>query len=183
MIIGLSGYGQSGKDTIASYLAGYGFKRLAFADALKDIALDVDPLLSSIAPWHDPTPLHLSTVVKAHGWEHTKREFPDSRIFLQRLGVAVRQHLDPDAWVKAVTRQFEVGLDYVITDVRFPNEADALVERGAVMVRVHRPGVGAVNAHHSETALDAYPFAHHVYNDGTLEKLNVNVNILMSVLR
>ena len=38
MIIGICGFKSSGKDTIADYLIqNYGFKRLSFASALKDI--------------------------------------------------------------------------------------------------------------------------------------------------
>ena len=38
MIIGLSGYARSGKDTVAETLVNeYGFKRVAFADKIKDL--------------------------------------------------------------------------------------------------------------------------------------------------
>lgn len=167
-LIGLSGYAQSGKDTLGAIAVNhYRFTRLAFADALKRVALDSDP--------------YTNHLVQAHGWEGAKR-VPEVRTLLQHLGIAVREHVDPDAWVNAALRHVSPGGRYVITDVRFPNEAQAIKDRGGVMVRVHRPGVAAVNAHVSETALDGWDFDHHVYNDGSLDKLGVRAALLLEAV-
>jgi hypothetical protein len=60
--------------------------------------------------------------------------------------------------------------------VRFPNEAEALssyadVGDGAILIRVERPGVGPVNRHISETALDDWPFPVVIVNDGSPEQM------------
>jgi hypothetical protein len=173
LIVGLSGYGQSGKDTAAAFMADYGFTRLAFADPLKAVALACDPGMADIET------RSLRSIVERYGWEKTKQYFPDARIFLQHLGVAVREHVDPDAWVNALFRQTSPGRRYVVTDVRFPNEATAIKARGGIVVRVHRPGVGAVNAHMSETALDDWDFDAHLFNDGDLDALRVHVQQML----
>jgi dephospho-CoA kinase len=46
LIIGLSGYAQSGKDTVAELLClNYGFKRIAFADAIREGVVRLNPML------------------------------------------------------------------------------------------------------------------------------------------
>ena len=44
MIIGLTGYAQSGKDTVAKILIEqYGFTRVAFADKIRELLYEMDP--------------------------------------------------------------------------------------------------------------------------------------------
>jgi len=61
--------------------------------------------------------------------------------------------------------------NYVITDVRFQNEAEVIVNHGGSIWRVQRPGVEAVNAHVSEWEMDNYNFDNILVNDGNLEQL------------
>lgn len=180
LLVGMSGYAQVGKDTAGGMMVeDADFKRLAFADVLKTVALDVAPMMA--APAHGDYG-DLATIVGDFGWEHAKRHYPDSRVFLQRLGVAIRQHVDPDAWVKAALRHVRPGGRYVITDVRFPNEAQAIKDAGGYIVRVTRPGVEAVNAHVSETALDGWDFDAFLVNNGTLADLRNRVHIFLGSL-
>lgn len=47
--------------------------------------------------------------------------------------------------------------DWIITDVRFPNEADAILAKGGLVIRVNRNSYEPVGTEHrSETALDDY---------------------------
>ena len=47
MIIGLSGYAQSGKDTVAEILVEeYGYTRVAFADIIKQAVYLLDPIVN-----------------------------------------------------------------------------------------------------------------------------------------
>lgn len=177
MIIGLSGYAQTGKDTAAGFMAPRGVERLAFADPLKAVALDLNPFVYNTSE----RIVRLGTIVGPHGWEYAKR-VPEVRQYLQRLGVAVREHVDPDAWVRATMRRVEPGRDFAITDVRFPNEAQAVRDAGGAVVRVVRPGVEAVNAHISETALDGWDFDYTLLNDGSLDELAQSVSLLLDFL-
>ena len=44
MIIGLSGYAQVGKDTVANYLVEkYGFVKVSFADPIREALYKLDP--------------------------------------------------------------------------------------------------------------------------------------------
>lgn len=163
-IIGLSGYARAGKDTVADILCSrYGFTRVAFADKVRELAQDIDPILDN-----NGTRLH--SYLKWHGWEDSKAH-PEVRHFLQTLGVAVRNTLGPFAWVQAAMNDRPPS-PVVFSDVRFPNEADAILLKGGEVWRVTRPGTGPVNHHISESAMDDYPtIARHINNDGTLEDL------------
>jgi hypothetical protein len=82
------------------------------------------------------------------------------RTLLQWWGTDYRRAQDPNYWVK----QFEERLKKdnpdiaLLTDVRFPNEVDAIHAAGGYVVKVTRttaPDV-EVPAHPSENALDSY---------------------------
>lgn len=176
MIIGLCGYAQSGKDSIADYLTRHrGFYRLAFADALKGLALDTNPWIAT-ASGHR----RLADIVADIGWEFAKRN-PEVRQFLQDLGVGVRNRIGDDTWLGVVQRGEPWYSRLVITDVRFPNEAEWIKQVG-LLVRVERPGVGPVNGHVSESAIAHIMPDAIVQNDGTLDQLHDRVRRLMDQL-
>jgi hypothetical protein len=57
-LVGLVGYARSGKDTFAAAL---GYRRLAFADPLKELALAVNPLAAGSHADAAPTTDQLGT--------------------------------------------------------------------------------------------------------------------------
>jgi hypothetical protein len=164
-IIGLSGYAQVGKDTLASILVEHhGFERIAFADALRDMLYALNP---DINDGPDAGP-ELRWIVDTYGWEAAKER--GARELLQRLGTeAGRNILGEDIWVQTAMKKVKPGGRYVITDCRFPNEARAVEAAGGHVVRVKRPGFEPVNGHPSETALDDWAFAAVAYNVGDPE--------------
>lgn len=156
----LSGPAQSGKDTLASVLVNdYGWTRIAFADPLKEMALAIDPWIPDpVDPllWY-----RLSDLVNQVGWELSKKHYPEVRRFLQKLGTdAVRTHT-PDYWVDiAVQRATEAGTSVVFTDARFPNECQAIRERGGFNIAIESDVKldGENAAHVSENALKNWKF-------------------------
>lgn len=114
------------------------------------------------------------------------------RELLQKLGTeAMRNGLHPNTWVNALMSEFipysargsqyeEVASKWIITDTRFPNEAQAIKKRGGVVVRINR---GIDNGSHpSETALDDYPFDYIIDNNGSIEDLISSVRYVCRVL-
>jgi hypothetical protein len=67
--------------------------------------------------------------------------------------------------------------NWIITDMRFPNEMEAVEKRHGITIRVVRPSfmvddkVIAKDLHPSETALDDAKFDYEIINDGTMEDL------------
>jgi hypothetical protein len=90
------------------------------------------------------------------------------------MGTDCVRKYDPDFWVKVVNQKIEElgDADVVITDVRFPNEAAAIVAKNGFLVRVNRKRKGADDQHASETSLDDWEPWHIVLeNDGKLADL------------
>lgn len=173
MIIGLSGYAQSGKDTIASILVEkHGWKRVAFADKIKEFAEGLD------ITFYDGA--RLQDLVKADGWDKAKR-FPDVRGLLQDIGVSARNTFGEYFWVdQALAQVLNDETNYVITDVRFPNEVEAIKSMGGKVGLISRLGVNAVNEHVSEHALANSRFDFRIENDGDLKELEETVDWALS---
>lgn len=165
-LIGVNGYGRSGKDTVAQFLVeDHGFIRIAFADLLKQAVYILNPIVDPIVGFR------IQDLVDAYGWEKSK-ELPEVRQTLQRMGTEVgREMLGPDIWINAAFNQMKDGENYVIPDMRFWNEAERIVSNGGQTVRINRMGVGPVNDHPGEVALDSWHFDHVIDNDGDLDYL------------
>ena len=173
MIIGLSGYAQSGKDTVAEILVRkFGFQRVAFADPIREFCYDFNPIVGYVAN----EPIFLRNVVDRDGWEVAKKN-PQVRQTLQAVGVSARNIFGENFWIDRALRRTDIFGKWVITDVRFRNEANAIWNLPAMapgqVWRVERPGVAAVNSHVSETQLDDYPFDCTIVNAGSLEDLEL----------
>lgn len=167
LILGVTGKKRSGKDTFASRLVTeHGFTRLAFADALKQTMIDLDPIVECGNGYGALESVRLTDVLGPDlDWELAK-EMPEVRRLLQAHGVALRDHVDPNVWVNAVALKAEqIPGPVVVTDVRFPNEADWITQVGGTLVRVIRPSLVSTDEHISETALDSRPANVVVVND------------------
>lgn len=164
-LVGLMGTAQSGKDTFAGLL---GYRRIAFADVLKQMALRCDPAFYLDGyDWYG-----LNTIVDMHGWEYAKA-VPGVREFLQNLGAAVR-HYDQGFWVRAALHGvdgYDPSKPTVITDVRYINEVQAIRARGGFIVRIDRPGVESPNNHVSEHEWRSVTPDLSVLNDTTIDRL------------
>jgi hypothetical protein len=180
-VIGLTGYAQSGKDTGASFLVEKGFKRLAFADILRQSLYNLNPIVEAEVAWYDycssdPSPISLvyvrvQEIVDRWGWDYAKTHFTEIRELLQRFGTEVGRELyGENFWVERVTRQIHGNDRVVITDVRFPNEEAAVHNLGGKVYRIVRPGTGAANGHASESAIDSLFVDGVIPNNGSVEE-------------
>jgi len=189
MLIGLSGYATSGKDEVAKILVAKGYQRRAFADGVRRFLEEQDPDIGGNVT------VPLTAEIHQFGWDRIKGS-SDVRELLQRTGMAGRKVLGEDVWVEQLFHEFAAPIpppdghrwmlpampDLVIPDVRFENEAAAIKDRGGVLWRVTRPGVGPVNDHESETAMDGWAFDGWLLNGGTLEDLGREVDDALNAL-
>jgi hypothetical protein len=173
-LIGLTGYAQSGKDTVANILVEkYGYRRVAFADKIREFLYDVNPLVAC-----SPTG-YLKDLVDLVGWDKAKQENQVRRL-LQDLGVSARKVFNEDFWIQAALSDMHPSERIVVTDVRFTNEANYIERFEGQLWRVVRPGVEAVNSHISETELNGFTSDHTIVNGGTLEDLELLIKIRMN---
>jgi hypothetical protein len=112
------------------------------------------------------------------------------REFLQKLGTdAIRDALHTNAWVNALMADYR-KIDYnddeqpeypnwIITDTRFPNEAEAIKKAGGIVIRVDRPGVKPINDHPSETGLDDWKFDYKIANVSDIKALSLSVQMIL----
>lgn len=146
LIIALGGLKRSGKDTFAGILATAASThrltphRIAFAEPLRRAATAVYDV--PIAEFSDD---QIKDVIHP-AWGITRRQI------LINVGEAMRS-IDADHWTKLLVRSVDsfetVAASYtptqrplhIVTDLRRPNEAKALLDLGATLVLVVRDGV------------------------------------------
>lgn len=184
-IVGLSGYARSGKDTAAEGLSSLGFIRIAFADKLRDFLYEFNPIVEYSDPFQELSfnrhveQKRVRQVIDEFGWDGYKETkwADDIRKQLQVLGTECGRKIVSDTiWVDALLDNLPYpDGKYVVTDVRFPNEADGIRARGGKIYRVEREGIGPANNHFSEVALDGYEFDGFIHNDGPVAEFKHSV--------
>lgn len=170
MILGISGKAESGKDTIANIIKEISPNTiiLHFGDALKDIVSRAFNISREILDTQDGK----------------KEIYPylniTNREILQKVGTLFRENFFEDIWINNVINQIDCSNDkiYIIPDVRYPKELEAIQSIGGIIIRVERPGIKVMN-HHSETALDNYPFEYIIDNNGTIKDLRDKIKFLL----
>jgi hypothetical protein len=209
MILGITGKMQAGKDTVANYALNIlneyytnsvfnekmfyeQWQIRRFADKVKKIA----SLLTGIPQGKFEDGDFKNTYIS------TEWDFMDKRMtgreFLQKLGTdAIRNHLHPNTWVNALMsdyHKFDSKFDdghisnggnlesnWIISDMRFENEYEAIRQKGGITVRVVRPSYrGNIGATHiSETALDHKEVDYVIWNVGDLHELKIETNKML----
>ena len=173
MIYGISGKKGSGKDLVGKIIQGNTqppYRVMKFADKIKDIVC----LLTGCSR-DDLENREFKNKELGGEWNNmTPREF------LQLLGTeACRNVIHPDIWVNALFANYDTSSNYdsnwIITDVRFENECQAIKDRGGIIIRINRDS-DVVDDHTSETALDNYDgFDFVVDNNGSIDDLTNNL--------
>ena len=176
LIIGITGKKFNGKDTLGKYLSKYGYKRLAFADPLKDVLRDVfhfnDEQLygedkEKIDPYWKVSPRTIMQFVGTDLFRHQmKKILPD---------------VGNNIWIEVIKRQileiWKTNPDQkiVLTDLRFPNEIALIKEFGGIIIRVKRNidknDNDFVVVHESETYIDTLNVDYDFDNNGTKDDL------------
>lgn len=154
-LVGFVGLKRSGKDTAASALIDRGWKRMAFADPLKEMSMNLRGVWVQI-----PDGIHLAKavggtarngggfakyhdVIEALGMEKAKDLVPDVRNVLQTLGTdCVRDTLGERTWTdltgQHVQEELARGEAVALTDVRFDEEFALVHDLGGLVIGVWR---------------------------------------------
>ena len=164
-VIGITGHKGSGKDTAAEGLVAQGFTHIKLADALKAMLRKLLACQGADAEMirrmidgdlkEAPTPL---------------LEGRTPRHAMQTLGTEWgRDRIGRDLWANAALARCEnLPGDVVISDVRFPNEAEAIrAVMGGRIWRIVREGCDG-DGHPSETAMAGIEADRTIRNDAPL---------------
>lgn len=179
IIIGISGKLGSGKDTVANIIKATDptFQSKAYAYKLKQIV----SILTSCSIEDTMTQEGKNTYIPE--FELTIGQM------LQQLGTNVlREGFNKNVWINALMLELSKSKgNYIITDCRFKNEADAIKNAGGFLIRVNRPDNPIARnsnrdlSHPSETDMDDYTgFDAVIENDADLESLENKVKELIS---
>jgi hypothetical protein len=183
MIIGISGKIGSGKDTLSiviNYLADK-----SAPDSFNRWEQPLEEYTYKNKKYAENLKCMVCFLIGCNRIDLEDREFKEKELgeewdgltprkILQLLGTeAGREIIHPNIWVNSLFADYTTDSNWIITDVRFPNEAQAIKDRGGIVVRIERPGGESHcgGAHASETALDDYDFDIVINNDGTIEEL------------
>lgn len=108
------------------------------------------------------------------------------RDLLQVLGTdAMRDVIHPRIWINALFVDYVPNPDeelpnWLITDVRFLDEVEAIKSRKGVMIRVVNKNIPSTDTHRSETELDNYKgFDYEVNNSGSIQDLVDQVRLIL----
>ena len=188
MIIGLSGFRGSGKDTVAAYLMKkHGFERKAFADPLKaSVAMLLDIPFSEVDKLKNDT----TTGIAIGRQDSQNNLVPHSvmrsmtfREFLQRYGTeSHRDVFGHDFWLEYTlpSNGHYSGNKIAVSDVRFANEAQRIRELGGFIWFIHRfTDREAIDPHASEHL--GFRVDVKVDNTGTIDDLHVEIERALSV--
>lgn len=185
-IIAFAGRCRSGKSELATICEKYGYEKLYFALPLKqlcadildisidglnkaknegtDIGLKIDDDICVILSEETGIPLE-SVKDICYG-----KVLNNVREMLQFIGTDLIRKYNTNWHVNKMREMINPDKNYVIDDVRFPNELDLIRELGGDCWFIIRPKIDNVSNHESETALSWKDFGNKVIiNDSSLE--------------
>ena len=178
--LALCGWASSGKDTAADALELVGWDRRAFADPLRKLALECDPIiyfdLDDEDKWRYGLGEYVSyaDLMDSEGYEAAKKSKDEFRSFLQRLGAGARLVFGDSFWIDQTT--LNLTRNTVWTDCRYVNEAEAIRSLGGFVVRIERPGTGPANSFEEKShGLIGFEVDAIIQNDGSKEDLHKEI--------
>lgn len=179
LLIGLAAPARSGKSTAAEYLAGtYLLEHYAFADPLRDGLMAIFNL--------DPSDFEGDRKEQQLTWlGRSPREL------MQSMGTEwARNTVHPDVWVKLaeqnldyMTKALGAVIGFVVSDVRFENEAALIRQRGGTLIHISRDNAQVVNPHISEAGVIVHQDDLILRNIGTLEQFLSSVDEVFLKIR
>lgn len=176
LLVGLTGFARAGKDTVADHLVEqHGFEKRSFAAPLKGMLRTMNPIIGYdiMLPGRQ---IRVVEALELYGEDGVKKVYPDYRKLLQLLGTDCVRAYDDEFWVRAAMKDLDPNGRYVFPDTRFPNEGDAIHNRGGQVWQVTRPGVEAVNAHISEQYVGHMGEDLELLNDGSIGQLSTRID-------
>ena len=188
MILGLCGRMRSGKTELAKVCVEKGFTKLYFALPLKQLCADILDVsideLNRLKGDNTDISLQLNDDICKILSEETDipldvvketclgKTISTVREMLQFIGTDLIRQYNKDWHVNRIREMINPDINYVIDDVRFPNEKKLIEELGGDCWFIIRPTLDNVSNHESETSLSFNDCWNRIIiNDGTLQLL------------
>lgn len=187
MLIGLIGNKRVGKDTIANILVNkYQFKKLAFADPIKEVInllFDLDTSDNVDKEKVTDYGVSLRTLYQKFGTELMQegiyKYFPEMEDKIPKKMF----------WVYKLFKHIENYKTqninkFVISDVRFLHEANYVKEQGGILIKIHKE-TNLVDEHVSEKLISHIPneiIDYEVYNNSTIKDLEYSIDLYINEL-
>lgn len=158
-IVGICGPARAGKDTLARVLIGMGYVKDSFAAPIRNYVAQLCGLT-----------LDQLELVKDFPSDALAGKTP--RYAMQTLGTEWgRKLIAQDLWINYLMRR-ATGQRLVVPDIRFENEAQAIIKQGGIILKVVRPGVEIVESTHaSEAGIPDSLVDHTFVNDKGVKEL------------
>lgn len=139
MIIGLVGFIGAGKNTVGDLLSiKHGFHRESFSKPVKDIAALMFGWDRSLLEG-DSEESRKFREIPDQWWSEKLGQTFSPRRALQLIGTeCFREPVHPAIWVIAAEKRIDPTKDYVITDVRFPNEIEWIYKMGGHVIEIRK---------------------------------------------
>lgn len=182
MIIGLKGNKGSGKSTVALHITKkYSFIEKALADPIKQIGL----LIGFSQQQMYGSQKDKETVDPIMGIS--------GREFLQKMGTEIGREIIPQIipnfklaqngqlWINTTGRIIDAELEQknniLISDIRFPNEAEMIKSRNGIIIEIQRDTIkDNYSEHSSESSLATIKADYVIENNGSFDYLYTQIN-------
>lgn len=187
MIIGITGRMHAGKTTAANLIISKSeatFHRHAFAEPLKAVCSAMTGC--KISDLDDPkfktteVPTHVTKLFNSYF--HLASKSYTYREFLQYFGTEmIRSHYQ-DFWVDVLMSKYDPNeSNWIIDDLRFPNELESIRKFGGLVIKITRPNSG-YSSHPSEMYVDKFKCDYLINNDGDLTDLDNKITTLNELI-
>jgi len=185
VIIGFTGPIGAGKDAACDALVQRrGFIKIAFADPIRSMMVALNPIINHRMVFDRSEPVRYNEILQSVGYNRAKREFPEVRTLMQRLGTeAGRDILGEDVWTNHLEAEIlrlhdesyttGVRVRICIPDLRFVNELEFIESWNgrSVFVTGRADFKGLESDHASEGAIDIDMTNDCISNHGSIDML------------
>lgn len=176
-LIGISGLAHTGKDTLANFLK----------EKRKEIVIE------SFATPIKEIMVNYFGFTREQVYDQKLKEIEDKfwnitpRKLMQLIGTEMfRKNFRCDVWVKVFEKKILNNPNnfFVVADVRFNNEAEMVIRNNGIVIKILRNSDNVVNvSHESEKGIDENLVHIFLDNNGDLNDLKKNANIILNLIK
>lgn len=176
-LIGISGLAHTGKDTLANFLK----------EKRKEIVIE------SFATPIKEIMINYFGFTREQVYDQRLKEIEDKfwnitpRKLMQLIGTEMfRKNFRYDVWVKVFEKKILNNPNnfFVVADIRFNNEAEMVIRNNGIVIKILRNSDNVVNmSHESEKGIDENLVHIFLDNNGDLNDLKKNANIILNLIK